>query len=325
MLKQEAIAELQTARTDALKVKDTNYGEAPRCEVCGQYVGLRQWLPPYRLELETWGHVFADLVVIGTDLLISQRVKQAWEQSHLVGLNGFEQVEVVKLKRHRKAIGDPPVYFRAVVTRSQTEIDFAASGFEWGKAPTCPTCRLGDVIKRWNRIVINQQTWNGEDVFIARGLPGEIIASERFKEFCEHNNVTNVALVSAESSGHDFCPTEHGTAPPLDIDVGSKIARIIGIHPVVAAEPCHLIEVEINDQGKQFNWATVTQEDSEQPRSNWQVAYDETPLDNEGTRWAFFFHYLDISRPLLTSAGSLDLPTPTPLPRRLEYMKYVEP
>jgi hypothetical protein len=40
-------------------------------------------------------------------------------------------------------------------------------------------------------------SWQGEDVFIARGLPGTIIASERFKEFCSARAVKNVLLVDA--------------------------------------------------------------------------------------------------------------------------------
>jgi hypothetical protein len=86
-----------------------------------------------------------------------------------------------------------------------------------------------------------------------------------------------------------------------------------------------LIEVEIDGQNERFDWGSVTQGDPGQPRANWQVAYDETPLNDEGSRWAFFFHQLSISRPLLTPAGPLDLPAPTPMPDRLKHVKYEEP
>ncbi|HEX3659491.1 MAG TPA: hypothetical protein VHV55_27130 [Pirellulales bacterium] len=197
-----------TRRSPASKASSSVFGDAPRCENCGRYVGMRKWLPPYRVELEAWGNEFADIVSTGTDLLVSLPFKQAWGQSSLVGLSGFEAVEVVKITCHRKPIKDQPAYFRAAVHRSRTKINLAASEFEWQTPPTCPVCCLGDVVERWKRIVIDESTWSGEDVFIARGLPGTIIASERFREFCERNHMKNVAFVPAEDYGHDYYPCE---------------------------------------------------------------------------------------------------------------------
>lgn len=99
---------------------------------------------------------------------------------------------------------------------------------------------------------------------------------------------------------------------------------IRGVHPVEAAEPCHLIEVELSD-AEGFDWGQVTQEDATQLRDNWQVPYDEQPLDDDERRWAFFFHYLDLSKPLLTPAGPVKLPAPTPRPKHLDSAEYIEP
>src|SRR3954471_13442817 len=99
--------------------------------------------------------------------------------------------------------------------------------------------------------------------------------------------------------------------------------HIRGVHPVEAAEPCHLIEAELPD-GDDFDWGQVTQEDATQPRHNWQVPYDERPLDDDHRRWAFFFHYLDLSKRLLTPAGPIQLPAPTPRPDHLKGIEYLE-
>lgn len=76
----------------------------------------------------------------------------------------------------------------------------------------------------------------------------------------------------------------------------------------------YLLEVAGADLAGRFDWAQVTQEIPDLPRANWQVPYDERPLDEHRTRWAFFFHYLKPSEPLLTPYGRIPLPAPTPLP-----------
>jgi hypothetical protein len=208
VLSQEPRAGREAWGADVLKADGTNYGDAPRCEACGEYVGLRLWLPPYQVELETWGHEFPDLAVTGADLVVSLCFKQAWERSHLTGLSGFDPVSVTKLKRHRKEIGDAPPYFRATVPRSKTAIDLTASEFVWSNGPACSECRLGRVLKRWKRTVIDRSTWTGEDIFIARGLPGEIILSESFRTFCKQYGIKTGLMPRAESYGHNFYPWE---------------------------------------------------------------------------------------------------------------------
>jgi hypothetical protein len=74
-----------------------------------------------------------------------------------------------------------------------------------------------------------------------------------------------------------------------------------------------------------FDWAEVTQEIPHQPKENWQVAYNEEPLDESGRRWAFFFHYLDLKKPLLTPVGEVPLPELTNLPNHLKRIKYEAP
>lgn len=100
--------------------------------------------------------------------------------------------------------------------------------------------------------------------------------------------------------------------------------NVIGVHPVQAPEPCHLIEVVLVN-ADQYEWGKVTQEVLGQPKSNWQVAYDEQPLDSARSRWVFFFHYLDHEKPLFTTEGPVPLPAPTPLPAHLMHIQYLEP
>jgi hypothetical protein len=111
---------------------------------------------------------------------------------------------------------------------------------------------------------------------------------------------------------------------------------VIGVYPVAAPEPCHLIEVLIAEGNPGDAVESITQEIPGQPRDNWQVPYDEhfltadptnpePPASETETRIAFFFHYLDLRRPLLTAAGPVQLPAPAPRPARLDFMHYEPP
>jgi hypothetical protein len=208
LLNQTPTGRNAAASIDALTADGTKYGDAPRCEACGDFLGMRPWLPPYRVELETWGSEFGDLAFpTADDILVSLRFKQLWEREGLVGLSGFEPVEVVKVRRHRKFRGDPPPYFKAAVVLSRAVVDNVASAVELEEQPMCPVCQLGSGIKRWKAIIIKPETWNGEDIFQLRWVGGFYVTN-RFKEFCEANDIKNAVLIPAEEYGHDFYPWE---------------------------------------------------------------------------------------------------------------------
>ena len=125
----------------------------------------------------------------------------------------------------------------------------------------------------------------------------------------------------------------------------STKASVVGLYPIDAKEPVYLVELEIRGFDGKFDFVEITQEMSGQPRSNWQVPYDEMILDETGSsitvdrsllrnkpadwtgdfRIAFFFHYLDLNRPLKSPFGDLSLPPVTKRPGRLEFMNYVSP
>ena len=104
-------------------------------------------------------------------------------------------------------------------------------------------------------------------------------------------------------------------------------AKILGVHPVEADEPVHLVELLVEGNVDDFDIGEVTQEVSGQPKSNWQAPYDERVLEESKgkIRYAFFFHYIDLEKPLITPAGSLQLPKSTSLPAHLQDIEYESP
>jgi hypothetical protein len=107
----------------------------------------------------------------------------------------------------------------------------------------------------------------------------------------------------------------------------TNAVRIIGLHPVPADMPVHLIELELGGDIHAFNFGEVTQELPTQPRENWQVAYHEREVGRDGNRvrFAFFFHYLDLAKPLLTPFGTVWLPAESGVPQHLQFVKYEQP
>lgn len=100
-------------------------------------------------------------------------------------------------------------------------------------------------------------------------------------------------------------------------------ARVIGIHPVEAEEPVHLVELEVQGGADLGFFVEVTQEAPGKLRENWQAVYDERPVGEN--RYAFFFHYLDTAKPFLSSVGSLALPPESPVPEHLRGIVYEKP
>ncbi len=210
--------------TRAVDTDDKERGDAPRCGACGCFLGLLTWLPPYRVELETYGKEYGDIMRIGDDLVVSTRFRRLYESNDLRGLTGFEPVEVVKLRHRRKRLGASPTYFKATIMRVQTTVDHEASGKQWA-----PECMLGGdlenqewplgellcavclnrkgIFVRQKRLVIQPGTWTGEDIFHARG-GATFVVTERFKDVCETHGVKNVVFIPAEDYEVDYYPSE---------------------------------------------------------------------------------------------------------------------
>lgn len=121
--------------------------------------------------------------------------------------------------------------------------------------------------------------------------------------------------------------------------------KIIGVYPIENEEPVHLVEVSVHGAQGIFKIGDITQETPGQPLDNWQCPYMEQILTLSGDevlandyeasqrpelwkgdmRLVFFFHYLDVKRPLRTPFGEVQLPAETELPERLSMIEYEQP
>ena len=187
------------ALTDFHPAAGTRRGDAPVCPACGGPIGMMKRLAPIRVDLETLGRRFGDLAFgVSNDVLVSERFRDAFLSSALTGLSEFAPAQIAKvISRRGRVPSSTPNYFFAVPARSRALIDDRASGIDYKRRWTCEECRIG-YMKRLRRVVLEPGTWSGEDVFIPRGLPGTVMTSERFKEFCDRYAFTNCLLIPAE-------------------------------------------------------------------------------------------------------------------------------
>lgn len=103
--------------------------------------------------------------------------------------------------------------------------------------------------------------------------------------------------------------------------------RIVGVHPVPGQAKVNLVVLEILDPPYQFDFCDLTQSLPDQPRDNWQIPFEETCLEStpQKERYAFFFHHLDLARPIESPFGDLPLPSVTPMPEELTLIRYEAP
>ena len=206
-----AEAEYSKAFTRCVEADPFNVGSAPRCPVCDGFVGMLEWLPPWRVDLLTEGRVYGDIVGMDPpNLLVSERFRRLWDVSGMTGVEvaSDKEVEVVSVRHYGgPVLGDRPMYYRAAVARSRAAVDHEASAFEWVDGP--PTCRwcLLAASKRWKRIVVDTTDWGGEDLFLPRG-GGEIMATERFAHWCMENRIHNAVIVPAAQFAFDWDPEQ---------------------------------------------------------------------------------------------------------------------
>ena len=204
-----ARAEYEQAYTRCRKVEPV-LGNAPQCPACGCPVGLLEWLPPYRVELETEGSVYADLLWTGDrHFLVSERLQRLCTDSGLTGLEMLPdgEVELVSVRHYGSAVpGACPRYFRAAAVHGGAVTDAEASGLHWVNGPpTCVECQSAQPL-RWQRLVVAPSTWSGEDVFLLRDA-AEMVVTDRFADWVSCNGIRNAASVPAEELGYEKYPS----------------------------------------------------------------------------------------------------------------------
>jgi hypothetical protein len=199
----------KTSSTVFLPTDSVVIGNAPKCSKCGKYLGMCPLIGEVVVELELWNNSADDVCFgPGDEILFSSRLKDAFESSHLIGAD-FRSVKIARVKSHKRGKSTIPQYYLTHISRSRVIVDAAASNIEWEGKIDCEECHLDGIMKRFKQIVLVPGTWNGEDIFFARGLPGIIITSQRFLEICIGIGLPTDFLVPIDKFSIDHYPWEN--------------------------------------------------------------------------------------------------------------------
>ena len=89
--------------------------------------------------------------------------------------------------------GDPPPVYRHVEVPLGGEIDPAGSRVDWSPSDEqCEKCSPG--YTEVNGFVVAVASWQGDDLFGLRNLPGVVVVTQRLKEMAVAASLTNVAF-----------------------------------------------------------------------------------------------------------------------------------
>lgn len=189
------------------EVIDPTYGEANRCHLCNKFISMKEWLPPHKVQFSTndiskWG----DFVWgAGFTLLVSDYFKEIFQDNILKSHLRFSSpIEIIN------SIEGSPIYYHVDIPWNGANLNDKLSGLNWYKPQNdlCEFCRTGSGPKRIEKIILDEASWLGEDMFIARGLSGFIIVSKKLKEIIEESPLKNYWLIPTNKIRIDTRGTE---------------------------------------------------------------------------------------------------------------------
>lgn len=191
--------------------------DGPDCPQCAGPVGAFTWRPPFQVKLRLHGEESGDFIQssggAGSDIIVSERFADAFRSEGLTGLHGFDPVEVVKVRRQRRGPKTDftlPRYFAVTVSFGSALVDEARSQILRPGPFTCDYCRAVGT-DGYNGFTLEPESWNGDDFFEPRGLPGVFVVSERFADLVARHALTNIVLTPTER--HVWDPLRRFTQP----------------------------------------------------------------------------------------------------------------
>ena len=126
-------------------------------------------------------------------LLQKQKIKE---------LCDYAPVQIRRVRFRGKRLSPHPTHGRVMVAGVRQAMDPVASKAAYSRPPTYSECRSGN-ITRVDGLVLESGPLPEEDIVRVRRLSGMVVATTRFKDFCERHDVKNINLVPVERKRFD--------------------------------------------------------------------------------------------------------------------------
>lgn len=165
-----------------------------KCPECGRLILGRKWLRPYNIIFAS--RKFPDILYASPEILFSERFKVLYEDAGLKGIISFEPIDNYRFARKSTKEVTPPQYYRPIISHSNMTINYDKSDFEWLKSDdyerVCPVCRPNAKLDKITfSLVLNQERYNGEDIFYLYERGQMICLSQNFVDWAVTNQITN--------------------------------------------------------------------------------------------------------------------------------------
>jgi hypothetical protein len=171
-------------------------GNAIKCEDCGSYLTMLEWLPPIEVKLSKGK--LGD-VIFGTfnHFLVSEKFLEIYNKGNFNGILSFEPA---KLFQDGKQLKNK--YFYPKILLSEVLVNIEPSRIEFNSIGHCSTCqKAGRIIKSIKGLYLVKEEEIDTDIFCTKMLPGSILFSERLKQNCE--DLQNLSFVKS----HEYVPS----------------------------------------------------------------------------------------------------------------------
>lgn len=188
------------------QVKPIYTGDFTQCPICDSPVTTRLWIPPHRIKISTaspskWGDI---LWGDGFSIMGSEKLIDIFKKVGGLGIEKiFNPAHIVQIGRKKLNELDQPLpkYHLIKIKWGGANLDDKGSQVVRSRV-SCDFCRSGH-LHQVNKIVFEANSWSGDDIFFARGVPGVIIVSDKFKDWVENYSLTNILLIPIENYAYE--------------------------------------------------------------------------------------------------------------------------
>jgi hypothetical protein len=186
----------------------------PTCPKCNNPIGGKYWLPPYDVSLFQT-KIVGDFIfgAGGPDFIVSKKFIDLYYSEGFRGIESHFPVRIKSNNRTKLGLTNTiNVLYGIYLSHTKTQLNYDKMGVKWGNTPQSDYCDLcgpggGGKSGWWQSrecVVVDNETWDGSDIFYASNDSNTIILSERAARMISENNLTNCKVIPVDEADYKF-------------------------------------------------------------------------------------------------------------------------